>query len=203
MWYPLKALASVSLVEAIVLVIAPSDEWFGSFVWEIPKLQVLRVGGANRAETVRNGLDAMDCGVEDWVLVHDAARCCLTTGVVERLLVEVGDDPEGGLLGLRVQDTVKRVDSNLCVTDTVPRTGLWLAQTPQMFQYGKLRHALEVCELSDVTDEASAIERCGGKPRLVEGDVQNFKVTYPRDLALVRAVLAARKDSDVSSWTGL
>lgn len=194
MWHTLQALASVAAVEAVAVVISPCDEWFDDFDWDIPKLQVLRVGGVSRAESVRNGLAALDCEADDWILVHDAARCCLTADAVERLLAEVGDDLVGGLLALPVPDTVKRADADQRVAVTVSRAGLWLAQTPQMFRHGKLREALQGGDLADVTDEASAIERCGGKPRLVEGDAQNFKVTYPRDLALARAVLAARKD---------
>lgn len=194
MWHTLRALAAVAAIDTVAVVISPNDEWFDDFDWGHAKLQVLRVGGASRAESVRNGLDALDCAADDWVLVHDAARCCLSADAVERLLAEVGDDPVGGLLALPVPDTVKRADAERRVAVTVSRADLWLAQTPQMFRHGPLRQALQGAGLDAITDEASAIERSGGKPLLVEGDAQNFKVTYPRDLALARAVLAARKD---------
>lgn len=194
MWHTLRALAAVAAIDTVAVVVSASDEWFDDFDWDLPKLQVLRVGGASRAESVRNGLAALDCAANDWVLVHDAARCCLSADAVERLLAEVGDDPVGGLLALPVPDTVKRADAERRVAVTVSRADLWLAQTPQMFRHGPLLQALQGAGLDAITDEASAIERSGGKPLLVEGDAQNFKVTYPRDLALARAVLAARKD---------
>ena len=120
--------------------------------------------GRRQRASVRNGLDALDCAADDWVLVHDAARCCLSADAVERLLAEVGDDPVGGLLALPVPDTVKRADAERRVAVTVSRADLWLAQTPQMFRHGPLRQALQGAGLDAITDEASAIERSGGKP---------------------------------------
>ena len=194
MWHTLQALSQVEAISEVVLVLSPGDEWFDDFDWNLPKLRVLRVGGASRAESVRNGLAAMAAGERDWVLVHDAARCCLSVAAVERLIATLADEPVGGLLALPVPDTVKRADAEGRISATVPRQGLWLAQTPQMFRAGLLGEALAGSVAEEVTDEASAIEQHGHKPRLVEGDAQNFKVTYPRDLALARAILASRKD---------
>ncbi|BBF84109.1 2-C-methyl-D-erythritol 4-phosphate cytidylyltransferase [Aquitalea magnusonii] len=194
MWHTLQALSQVEAISEVVLVLSPGDEWFDDFDWDLPKLRVHRVGGASRAESVRNGLEAMAAGEQDWVLVHDAARCCLSVAAVERLIATLADDQVGGLLALPVPDTVKRADAEGRISATVPRQGLWLAQTPQMFRAGLLARALAGSVADEVTDEASAIERHGHKPRLVEGDAQNFKVTYPRDLALARAILASRKD---------
>ncbi|BEV73760.1 MULTISPECIES: 2-C-methyl-D-erythritol 4-phosphate cytidylyltransferase [unclassified Paludibacterium] len=193
MWYTLATLCEVAAIEQVVLILSPGDEWFDDYQWDLPKLSVHRVGGASRALTVRNGLEALQLSAEDWVLVHDAARCCLSVAMVERLLSQVGDDAVGGLLAMPVPDTVKRADREGRVAMTLPRQGMWLAQTPQMFRAGTLSHAL-AGELGDgVTDEASAIERLGLKPVLVEGDASNFKVTWPRDLPLARAILEARK----------
>lgn len=194
MWHTLQALSQVEAISEVVLVLSPGDEWFDDFDWDLPKLRVYRVGGSSRAESVRNGLAAMAAGEQDWVLVHDAARCCLSVAAVERLIATLEDDPVGGLLALPVPDTVKRADAEGRISATVPRQGLWLAQTPQMFRAGLLAQALAGSVAEEVTDEASAIEQHGHKPRLVEGDAQNFKVTYPRDLALARAILASRKD---------
>jgi 2-C-methyl-D-erythritol 4-phosphate cytidylyltransferase len=194
MWHTLQVLSQVEAISEVAVVISPADEWFDDFDWDLPKLRVYRVGGTSRAESVRNGLQAMAADAQDWVLVHDAARCCLSVGAVERLIATLADDPVGGLLALPVADTVKRADAEERISATVPRQGLWLAQTPQMFRAGLLGNALQAAEAADVTDEASAVEHFGHKPRLVDGDAQNFKVTYPRDLALARAILASRKD---------
>jgi len=194
MWHTLQTLAQIEAISEVVVVISPADEWFDDFDWKLPKLKVLRVGGATRAESVRNGLLAMSAAEQDWVLVHDAARCCVSATIVERLIATLQDDAVGGLLALPVADTVKRADGETRISATVPRQGLWLAQTPQMFRAGLLLKSLEGASSPDITDEASALELAGYKPRLVEGDAQNFKVTYPRDLALARAILASRKD---------
>lgn len=192
MWHTLSTLTSVDAIDEVAVVISPQDEWFDDYDWTLPKLSVYRVGGATRALSVRQGLAALAPAADDWVLVHDAARCCLTAAMVERLLAAVGDDPVGGLLALSVPDTVKRADRDGRVATTLPRQGLWLAQTPQMFRAGCLARALEG-ELDDsITDEASAVEQLGLKPLLVEGDAGNFKVTWPRDLALARALMEAR-----------
>ncbi|POZ60307.1 2-C-methyl-D-erythritol 4-phosphate cytidylyltransferase [Chromobacterium alticapitis] len=192
MRHTLATLAAVPAIERVVVVISPQDEWFDGFDWALPKLEVLRVGGASRAQSVANGLAELACGDDDWVLVHDAARCCLSVAAVERLIAALAGHPVGGLLALPVPDTVKRADAEGHVAATVPRKGLWLAQTPQMFRAGLLARALAAVAAEDITDEASAVERQGLRPLLVEGDAQNFKVTYPRDLALAKAILAAR-----------
>lgn len=193
MWHTLATLAAVPAVDEVAVVISPHDEWFDGYDWALPKLSVHRVGGDSRTQSVAQGLAALGLADDDWVLVHDAARCCLTVGAVERLIATLADDGVGGLLALPVPDTVKRADEDGRVRSTVARSGLWLAQTPQMFRAGLLAQALALAG-DDVTDEASALEMLGHKPRLVEGDAQNFKVTYPRDLALARAILAARKE---------
>jgi 2-C-methyl-D-erythritol 4-phosphate cytidylyltransferase len=148
------------------------------------RVTVLFNGGATRHQSVLNGLSAMraQTGDDDWVLVHDAARPGLTTVLIDRLVAELQSDAVGGLLALPVVDTLKRSDTEGRVASTVERDGLWAAQTPQMFRYALLRRALE--QASEVTDEASAIEALGLKPKLVEGSPRNFKVTLPHDVAL-------------------
>jgi 2-C-methyl-D-erythritol 4-phosphate cytidylyltransferase len=123
---------------------------------------------------------------EDWVLVHDAARPCVRTEDIARLIAQLTDDPVGGLLAVPVRDTMKRASSNQRVISTETREGLWHALTPQMFRFGKLRHALEqaIEDEALVTDEASAMELAGNEPLLVEGHADNIKVTRPEDLAL-------------------
>lgn len=155
------------------------------------KVSVLHCGGETRAQTVLNGLDAIagDMGAGDWVLVHDAARPCLSPALLDRLLQELSDDPVGGLLALPVADTLKREGADGRVQCTEPREGLWRAQTPQMFRYALLRDALRAMGTSIPTDEAQAVEFLGHAPRLVLGDGHNIKVTYPEDLVMAGLIL--------------
>lgn len=154
------------------------------------RITVLRHGGQTRHQSVLNGLVEMQCQAhrqnavteDDWILVHDAARPGLTLELIDKLVSALRDDPVGGLLALPVVDTLKRSDPDGRAAATVPRDQLWAAQTPQMFRYGLLRKALT--EVEHVTDEASAMEALGHRPKLVEGSPRNFKVTLPHDIAL-------------------
>jgi 2-C-methyl-D-erythritol 4-phosphate cytidylyltransferase len=138
---------------------------------------------------VLNGLRALRGQLrdDDWILVHDAARPGLTTALIDRLVNDLHDDAVGGLLALPVVDTLKRSDAERRAQATVSREGLWAAQTPQMFSYELLCRALT--QATDVTDEASAIEALGLRPKLVEGSPRNFKVTLPHDVALAELYL--------------
>ncbi|PHV13466.1 2-C-methyl-D-erythritol 4-phosphate cytidylyltransferase [Chitinimonas sp. BJB300] len=198
--HTLFALACSPEIDQVVLVLSPEDEWFDSTVDNAclgnelgSKLTVLRCGGDSRAETVRNGLMALTShlAADDWVLVHDAARPCLQSADVSRLIATLRDDPVGGLLALPIADTIKRADKAERITATVPRDALWRAQTPQMFRHGMLLNALQNSADGSVTDEASALEAQSLAPRLVMGDERNIKVTYPADLALAALYLQA------------
>jgi 2-C-methyl-D-erythritol 4-phosphate cytidylyltransferase len=140
---------------------------------------------------VYNGLLAARDAIsgDDWVLVHDAARPCLSAAAIDRLIREVGEDEAGGLLAVPVADTLKRSDGDDRVTATERREGLWQAQTPQMFRYGFLVEALRRAGPAAITDEAGAIEKMGLKPKLVMGEPRNLKVTYPQDLELAAMIL--------------
>jgi 2-C-methyl-D-erythritol 4-phosphate cytidylyltransferase / 2-C-methyl-D-erythritol 2,4-cyclodiphosphate synthase len=188
--HTLAALAKVSRIERMLVVLAQDDSQFeaaapGFDGW------VSRVGGATRAASVAAGLGALqEHGVrgDDWVLVHDAARCLVPPAAIDRLIDACIDDPVGGLLALPLSDTLKSADAQQRVAQTVDRTGKWAAQTPQMFRLGLLRDAL--ARAGDaVTDESSAIEALGHAPRLVPGDARNFKLTLPEDFARARAAL--------------
>jgi 2-C-methyl-D-erythritol 4-phosphate cytidylyltransferase len=169
------------------------------------KLIVLRCGGDTRATSVSNGLSAMATVLggeslkcqpldadRDWVLVHDAARPNLRVDQVERLIDAVIDTEVGGILGIPVADTLKRASESDApqIAMTLDRERLWQAQTPQMFRHRMLSEALDLAP--QVTDEASAIESLGLCPLLVEGDITNFKVTYPRDMDLAELILRER-----------
>jgi 2-C-methyl-D-erythritol 4-phosphate cytidylyltransferase len=146
---------------------------------------------------VCNGLDhllASGAAPQDWVLVHDAARCLLTPALVDALIDACLPDAVGGLLALPLPDTLKRAQDGR-VAATVERADKWLAQTPQMFRIGALRAALAphaASGFAGITDEASAMEAAGQRPLLVRGSAQNVKITYPEDFALAQAVLQAR-----------
>lgn len=194
-YHTLAALTACPDIERVWVVLAPDDHWWPQYDWSGlgAKLETVRCGGATRAESVSNGLQAaaMVAADDDWILVHDAARPCLSAAMLEALFEELADDPVGGILAVPVADTLKRADAEQRVAATEAREGLWQAQTPQMFRYGQLQKSLEN-EIS-VTDEAGAIEAMGLKPKLVRGDSTNLKVTWPADLALAAMILRARK----------
>jgi 2-C-methyl-D-erythritol 4-phosphate cytidylyltransferase len=189
--HSLRALLRAPRIERVFVVLEADDTRWDGHEWSAfgERLLPLRCGGATRAESVRNGLAAAP-GVtdEDWVLVHDAARPCLPGEALERLIATLARDAVGGLLALRAADTLKRGDADDRVVETVERRHIWQAQTPQMFRRGPLLRALDRAGAA-VTDEASAVEALGLRPRLVEGDPRNIKVTYPRDLALAELIL--------------
>jgi 2-C-methyl-D-erythritol 4-phosphate cytidylyltransferase len=153
-------------------------------------------GGGQRYHSVFNALRqlAINALEQDWVLVHDAVRPCLTRQDLDRLIAALKDDPIGGILATPVRDTLKRGNIDGRIAETVDRTELWHALTPQMFRFEVLYTALQtaLANLDLVTDEASAVERAGLHPRLIEGQGDNIKITRPEDLALAERILAAQ-----------
>jgi 2-C-methyl-D-erythritol 4-phosphate cytidylyltransferase len=187
-YYAVRAMVASPLIDKVYVVLAADDSWWQGYGWGEfgDKLQMLHCGGATRAESVANGLAAMTADPQDWVLVHDAARPCLTVALIAKLITAVGETEIGGLLAIPVADTLKRA-SDLHVAHTEPRDALWQAQTPQMFRHGVLQRALNAGGVP--TDEASAIEALGYHPLLVAADSSNFKVTYPNDLRMAQLIL--------------
>lgn len=151
-------------------------------------------GGDERAHTVLNGIGALANKAKDndWVMVHDGVRPCVRHADIGQLIATVGEGNAGGLLAVAVNDTVKRTDSDGVVLETVPRSGLWRALTPQMFRLGDLRRALQaaLARGGEITDEAAAMEQIGVRPRVVPGQVDNIKITFPADLALAELILS-------------
>jgi 2-C-methyl-D-erythritol 4-phosphate cytidylyltransferase len=189
--HTLDAFQSSDLIAHTFVVVSPDDPYIDQ-VAPHHGVTVLRCGGATRMESVRNGLAALASTLSDgdWVLVHDAARPGLDAELIEKLITETADHPVGGLLGLPVVDTVKRCIEGEAV-GTVPRSGLWLAQTPQMFRYQLLREALAAAtDPKAITDDASAVEALGLTPKLVEGHPRNLKVTLPDDIRIAELYLA-------------
>ncbi|NMX93126.1 MULTISPECIES: 2-C-methyl-D-erythritol 4-phosphate cytidylyltransferase [unclassified Pseudomonas] len=154
-------------------------------------------GGSERSGSVLNALlqlNALGASDDDWVLVHDAARPNLSREDLDHLLAELAHDPVGGLLAVPARDTLKRVDKHGRVVETIDRSLIWQAYTPQMFRLGALHRALADNLVADavITDEASAMEWSGQAPRLVEGRADNIKVTRPEDLEWLRLRWANR-----------
>ena len=194
--HAVHVLCASAQVRQVFVVLSPEDALFRQQDWTAYKgrLEPLYCGGATRAASVLNGLMAMVDAVEpdDWVMVHDAARPCLTARLIDRLINEIADDKVGGLLAVPVADTLKRADQTQHVVDTASRENLWQAQTPQMFRYRLLLEALRnagSAKPGTLTDEASAIEQLGLKPLLVMGSSGNLKVTWPEDLKFAEIAL--------------
>ncbi|MCX7563880.1 2-C-methyl-D-erythritol 4-phosphate cytidylyltransferase [Xanthomonadaceae bacterium XH05] len=196
--HTLRTLATHPQVRGVAVVLAADDDrWPG---WDMlegkPVLAV--TGGAERADSVLAGLNALPQDLEDdaFVLVHDAARPCVSHRDIDALLDAAS--PRGAVLAVPLADTLKRADDDNLVRDTVPRDGLWRALTPQMFQRAALMRALRDARDAGVvvTDESMAMERAGIAPVLVAGSADNLKITTPRDFALAEFLLrAADKDS--------
>ena len=198
-WHTLQAFRQVATLSGICVVTSPLDSEFAQVCPEFDQATDVRlaVGGATRALSVRNGLEALlgqTATAQDWVLVHDAARCLVEPEQIAGLIKVCQNDQVGGLLALPLADTLKSSAEGR-VAETVPRADKWLAQTPQMFRIGELLSALEVAG-DAVTDESSAMEAQGFKPLLVTGSAQNFKVTYPEDFSLAEAILQSRMKAE-------
>ena len=193
--HTLNAFAQVARIQSCLVVVAPGDLFFSAQA--DAGYRVLPCGGGSRAASVLNGLEQLaGSGGEpdDWVLVHDAARCLITPALINSLIDICQSDPVGGLLAQPLPDTLKQGQDGR-VLSTLDRSGKWLAQTPQMFRLGALTQALKMAQnLGDtVTDEASAMEAFGLSPRLVRGSAHNFKVTWPEDFVLAEALIKSRK----------
>ena len=210
--HSLRALQAVERLHRILVVLAPDDSLFPPNLADLAQTHVCYQGGATRADTVRNGLQVlqqMGCQPNDWVLVHDAARCLIRPEWINRLMDACQSDAVGGLLATPVADTLKSASAQLPtlspaplsnqsaigqparVRATVSREDKWAAQTPQMFRWGMLNKALaQAAERNQlITDESSAMEALGYAPILVHGALENFKVTYPDDFALAEVIL--------------
>ncbi len=198
LWHAVNAMC-VASIENVFVVLASEDKRFAQFDWSAfaGKLEPLYCGGETRRDSVYNGMVAAMAAVDadDWMLVHDAARPCLPRGDLANLIRETGDDRIGGILALPVSDTVKKARKDEAgvrrVAATEDRSQLWLAQTPQMFRFGLLMEALKQASAT-VTDEASAVEQMGLRPRLVTGSRVNIKVTFAEDLRLAEAMLGKK-----------
>lgn len=207
--WSLSALLAEPRIEAVVVVLAADDLRFAEIAAALPASKLLTaLGGASRQESVLNGLRALAgrAAGGDWALVHDAARPCLTPADLAALIdaVQAGDAAvEGAVLAAPIVDTVKRERGGIAV-DTVDRSGLWRALTPQVFELAGLEEALDDALRSGlaVTDEAQAMERRGLPARLVRGSPFNIKVTTPADLSMAEAILKGTEQSHMRIGQG-
>ena len=184
--HTLSRLLDSGAFEAVSVAISVEDPYWPELDISRHPCVITAPGGKERADSVLSALKALEgkASEDDWVLVHDAARPCLTASDIRLQITTLKDDPVGGILALSSHDTLKHVDGDT-ITATIDRKHVWRALTPQMFKYGMLRDALQQTEGNPaVTDEASSLELLGYKPKIVEGRPDNIKITRPEDLAL-------------------
>lgn len=191
--YTLEVFTKHPDIESVIVAISDTDEYWNELpVSRHPKVKTTE-GGIERCHSVMNCLDYLSdiADESDWVLVHDAARPCLKSTDIDKLINNVSAT-DGGLLALPVRDTMKR-SNDRHVSETVSREGLWHALTPQMFRLHNLQLALKAVIDSGelVTDESLAMERAGYRPLLVEGRPDNIKVTHNVDLYLATLYLTS------------
>jgi 2-C-methyl-D-erythritol 4-phosphate cytidylyltransferase len=198
--HTLACFTSHPLISGVVVALAERDPAWSRLALSPGRPLVTVAGGADRHLSVLNALCRLaDMALpDDWVLVHDAARPCLRRADLDRLIAMLQDHPVGGLLGVPVPDTLKRVDARGDVVETLQRDGVWRAQTPQMFRLGALTAALEGASAAGVavTDEAGAMEHAGHAVRMVEGHADNIKITAPGDLALAEVFLRLQREEE-------
>jgi 2-C-methyl-D-erythritol 4-phosphate cytidylyltransferase/2-C-methyl-D-erythritol 2,4-cyclodiphosphate synthase len=205
--WSLQTLLAEPRVHGIVVVLAALDAHWPAVSARLnsPKL-LTAIGGAERQDSVMNGLDflASRAGADDWILVHDAARPCLSSGDLSAL-IEALAEAEGALLAAPIVDTVKREPHGDRPLETVDRAGLWRALTPQVFAFAQLRAALHAAASAGVavTDEAQALERIGVSAKLVRGSPFNIKVTRIEDLDLAAGILQMMQGSRMRVGQGV
>ncbi|MCW9710640.1 2-C-methyl-D-erythritol 4-phosphate cytidylyltransferase [Avibacterium sp. 21-586] len=190
--HTLELLLSADKISRIVLAINPNDSYLSEInLLQHPNITLIN-GGETRAESVLNGLRAINTEENAWVMVHDAARPCLTLQELEALASIT--HPDGAILAIPAVDTIKRSNPYHLIEKTEDRTEIWLAQTPQFFPLASLKQAIEyaLIQQQNITDESSAMELLGFKPQLVMGKTSNIKITHPDDLALAEFYLSQK-----------
>jgi 2-C-methyl-D-erythritol 4-phosphate cytidylyltransferase len=191
--HTLTRLLLIPGLRGIIVAIHAADSWWPELsIAGDSRIQVVH-GGDERCDSVLNALEYLItvADTQDWVLVHDAARPCIALESINRLIESLNGNPVGGILGVPVSDTLKKVKMDLHIQETIDRRTLWQAQTPQMFRLGLLHTCLTtaISQQHAITDEASAVEFCGYSPLILEGRSDNIKITRPDDVALVQFIL--------------
>ena len=195
--HTLELLLGLDQLAGVMVSISCEDHWFSDLNFNDERVSST-VGGSTRAISVLNGLNALDqsAAKQDWVLVHDAARPCLSLSLLQDMVETIKAEPVGGIMAIKAKDTLKqaKVKNGVSyINNTVDRSAVWQAQTPQMIRYGELKNALNYCLDNNIatTDEASALEQLGRPVRLFEGSADNIKVTTPEDQKLAEFVLGS------------
>ena len=194
--HTLYRLLSADVFAAVAVAISVEDPYWPELDVSVHEKVITAAGGKERADSVLSALKSIRdlASDNDWVLVHDAARPCITATDIHFLIDSLMDDPVGGILALSSHDTLKNVQSG-SILGTLDRSHIWRALTPQMFRYGSLKQALEMAEGNlAITDEASALELQGLQPKIVEGRPDNIKITRPEDLALAQFYMEHQND---------
>jgi len=183
-------------LKGYVLAIAEQDNVAKTLPFSSQEKAHFCLGGAERVNSVLNALNYLSeiASENDWVLVHDAARPCVSLDCLQQLVNTAITQDRAAILAIPVRDTLKRVVSDFDIQETVDRSMLWQAQTPQMAKLGRLKHAIEQAlqEGATITDEASALEHIAESVSVVQGRSDNIKITYPDDLELARLILQAQ-----------
>jgi len=195
--HTLLRLLSAEVFTAVAVAISEEDPYWPDLDVSAHKKIITAAGGKERADSVLSALKAIRtvASDDDWVLVHDAARPCITKIDIHHLIDSLKTDEIGGILALSSHDTLKSVQGDNIIVGTLDRSHIWRALTPQMFRYGLLKNALEVAEgNAAITDEASALELQGMQPKIVEGRPDNIKITRPEDLALAQFYMEHQND---------
>jgi 2-C-methyl-D-erythritol 4-phosphate cytidylyltransferase len=197
--HSIEAVSEHPSVTGVTVALAPDDGIYNELIRPLYPEVATVAGGAFRAQTVLNGLRFIrqQDDICQWVLVHDAARPCLKYELLEALLETVKGTDQGAILAIPVSDTLKRESETGRIAETVDRSGLWAAQTPQIFPLNSLmenlRRAIEIGK--PPTDEAQAMEHAGLHPILVPGSTSNIKITGPEDLAVAEFILKQQRNS--------
>lgn len=197
--HTLERLLQLPGLAGLVLALSPRDSYWEQLpLSRDPRISVVD-GGSERSRSVLNALNylTLQAKADDWVLVHDAARPCITVGAMTNLCRHTREHAVGGILAVPVGDTLKQVDHTGLVLTTRDREGLWQAQTPQLFRYQLLHQCLAraLGQSENITDEASALELAGYRPLVVEGRTDNLKVTRPEDLALAEMIVQRQEQA--------
>ena len=192
LWHTLMKLSSAPSTHGGIVALSPGEQ-LDLEAYKFSKTIYQCLGGETRSASVLAALKELSkyADAQDWILVHDAARPLISIPLIEKMISHFQNDSVGGILAIPVVDTVKQTDLQGNIITTLERKQIWLAQTPQMFRIETLYQALTFCSINnlEVTDESSAIEAFGLTPKILQGDINNFKITFPEDLKRAESLI--------------
>jgi 2-C-methyl-D-erythritol 4-phosphate cytidylyltransferase len=199
--HSIERLLQAPSIAGVLVCVARNDELWSELGLEKNDRVKSVYGGNERMHSVYNALNYLkkELDVADrYILVHDAVRPCVSIEDIERLISKVVSEDVGGILASPAVDTLKRVDKDFTIVETIERNKCWRAQTPQMFRLSIMQKSIEVLLNRNMlaSDESAAVEASGFKSMIVEGSQQNIKLTMPEDLTIIEAILNAQKGSE-------